>query len=165
MVTAPDRAAPLLAAAETVTVPLPVPEAPPVIVRNPALVDAVQLQPEPCVLVTVNVAVPPLAPTVAVAGVTLNTQDVVDGCVTVTVCPAMVSAPDRAAPLLAAAETVTVPLYLPSAPLVIVRNPALVDALQVQPIGVGVTVNVAVPPLAGTSTLLGVTLNEHDVGG
>ena len=166
IVSAPDRAPLLLAAAETVTVPLPVPEAPPVIVRKPALVDAVQPQPEPCVLVTVNVVVPPLAGTLALAGVTLNTQDILEGCVTVTVWVPIRIVPDRAAPLFAATETVTVPLpWAELSPIVIVRNPSPVDALQVQTNGVGVTVNAAVPPLVGTSTLPGVTLYAHDVAG
>ena len=54
MVIDPVRAAPLFAATEIVTEPLPVPEAPPVMLTNEALVLADQLQLVPCTLTTLN---------------------------------------------------------------------------------------------------------------
>jgi hypothetical protein len=59
MVRLPLRAAPVLAATENPTTPFPVPLAPEVTVIKPALLAAVQPQPE--VVVTFTVADPPLA--------------------------------------------------------------------------------------------------------
>jgi len=66
----------------------------------------------------------------------------------VNVCPAIVSAPVRAAPAFAAAVNATVPLPLPVAPDVIVIHGALLLAVHRQP-AVVVTFEVPVPPDAG----------------
>jgi hypothetical protein len=52
-------------------------------------------------------------------------------CVTVKVCPAIVTVPLREAPLLAAAVTTTVPLPVPEAPDLMVMNEAEVEAVHV----------------------------------
>jgi hypothetical protein len=158
MVTVPERIDPLFAAAETVTVPDPLPEVPLVTVRKLVLLAAVQLQPEPCVFVTVKVVVLPLAPTLVLIGDTLNTHAGA-AWLTVTLFPAIVTVPEREAPMLAAADTVTVPDPVPELPLVTVRKLVLLAAVQLQPVPcVFVTVKVVLPPPAATLALAGVTL-------
>ena len=61
-----------LAATEIVTEPFPDPDAPPVTLTNDELLDAVQLQPDPCTLTTLSEYVPPPAPTSIWAGATPN---------------------------------------------------------------------------------------------
>jgi hypothetical protein len=79
------------------TVPFPLPLAPDVIVIHETLLDAVQLQPAPAV--TVTFAVPPLDVVDCDVGEIVKVQ--LAGCVTVTVRPATVNVPVRAAdPLL-----------------------------------------------------------------
>jgi hypothetical protein len=73
------------------TVPLPLPLAPALIVNQLALLVAVQEH--PAVVVTVAVPVAPAPGGVEVVGETLNVQ--LPCCVTVTVCPATVSVPVR----------------------------------------------------------------------
>src|SRR5262249_57369720 len=72
----------------------------------------------------------------------------VPSCVTVSVTPAMVSVPDRAEPLFAATENVTVPLSTPEAADVTVMNASLLFAVHAQPVACDVIVTVPVPPLA-----------------
>ena len=64
---------------------------------------------------------------------------------TVTVCPAMVSVPLRAVPVLAAMASVTVPFPVPLVPDGIVMNTELLTAVQPQVVG-AVTVTVDAPP-------------------
>ena len=140
--------------AETRTEPLPVPEATPENVRNVALLDDVQLQPAPTS--TVMGAFPPLVGMLVLVGETLNEQLL--SCVIVTVCPAIVTEPERAASALARADTVIVPEPVPC-PLVISRKPLLLPAVHVQfePC-VLVTVSVTPPPPAGMLAVVGETV-------
>jgi hypothetical protein len=62
--------------------------------------------------------------------------------------------PDRSKSLLAATEKLIVPLPVPLAPEVIVRNAAVLLAVQLQAAG-AVTVRVPVPPAAEKLWLLG----------
>src|SRR5262249_43572299 len=72
----------------------------------------------------------------------------VPSCVTVRVTPAMVSVPDRAEPLFAVTENVTVPLSTPEAADVTVLTASLLFAVHAQPVACDVIVTVPVPPLA-----------------
>ena len=83
---------PVFAAALYPTVPDPVPLAPLVIVTHVAPPDAVQLQFDD--VVTVTVPVPPLAGNVVLVGEIVNVHGAA-GCVTVNVCPAIVIVPVR----------------------------------------------------------------------
>lgn len=83
---------PVLAPALYPTVPDPVPLAPLVMVTHVDPLDAVQLQFDD--VVTVTVPVPPLAGSVALVGEMVNVQGAA-GCVTVNVCPAIVIVPVR----------------------------------------------------------------------
>jgi hypothetical protein len=69
----PDRRAPEFAAAENATVPLPLPEAPEVIVIHCGVVGTA-VHAHPLGAVTVNVPVPPAAGTVAPSGFSLYVQ-------------------------------------------------------------------------------------------
>lgn len=161
IVTVPGRAAPVFTDAVTVTDPDPVPALPLVIVRNALLLAAVQLQSAPCVLVTVNVRLPPAAATVAAVGLTSNAQPAAS-CTIVTTFSAIVTVPERDAPLFDAAVTVTDPEPVPWLPLVTVRNALLLTAAQPQLVPCELlTVNVAAPPLPATVVVTGVTSNAH----
>jgi hypothetical protein len=73
----------------------------------------------------------------------------------VKVCPAIVSVPDRAAPVVAAAAYVTAPAPEPLAPEVIDNHAtALLDAVHAQPSG-AVTVTLPLPPDEGTDSCVG----------
>ena len=103
--TVPVRAAPVLAAAATRTLPLPVPFPPSVIVNHEAFEVAVHVHDE-ADAVTATVAIPPSAGTGALDGaiVTLHTGGGAGATdwVTVTVRPAIVKEPERSLPLFAA---------------------------------------------------------------
>jgi hypothetical protein len=75
-------------------------------------------------------------------------------CVTVNAWPAMVTEPERAPPMLAAALNVTEPFPLPLAPAVTVTHPALLLAVQAQPLPAD-TATVPVPPVAAIGELVG----------
>src|SRR5260370_566473 len=70
-------------------------------------------------------------------------------CVTVNVCPAAVSVPERAGPEFGATEKLTVPLPAPLAPAVIVIQLTLLTAIQLHP-APDVTVTDPGPPPAPT---------------
>ena len=74
---------------------------------------------------------------------------------TVKVCPAMVSVPDRAGPVDAAVANAIVPGPFPFCPDVIAIQEALLPADQRQPASVA-TEMLPVPPLAATLWLVGV---------
>src|SRR4051812_24395089 len=76
----------------------------------------------------------------------------------VMVCPATVSVPERAGPLVAAAFTETVPLPFPLAPLAIVIHDAWLVAVHAQP-APAVTVTVPLPPEDGTESVCGAAAN------
>ena len=126
------------------TVPLPLPVAPPVTCIHPALLAAVQLQPAGAVTLTLPDPPPgPKEPDVA------DSEDVqgAPGSATVNVCPAIVSVPlIPLALLLELAENETVPLPVPDAPDVTDTQPALLAAFQAQPEG-AVTFTMPEPPL------------------
>jgi len=65
----------------------------------------------------------------------------------VKVCPATVTVPQRARPVLAATAKSTLPSPEPLAPAVMVMNASLLTAVQLQPLP-PVTVTLLVPPLA-----------------
>lgn len=165
--TPPSRATPVLAATLTVTVPLPVPDAPLAIDRKPWKLTASHAQPEPCVLVTEKVTDPLPAPTSNESGVTLNAHGPPAGraCVTVRLSPAMVTSPVRVAPRLRPTATVTVPSPAPEAPLAIDKKPVSLRAVHPQPVPtVFVTVKVTDPVASPTLAEAGVTLNSHGPG-
>src|SRR3989338_6405214 len=100
--------APVLGATVMSTVPLPVPDEPETMVTNPALDVAVQVHPA-----WVTTEIPVLPPTAGIVPVDVGTVYVhVAGaapCDRATDCPATVTVPLRAAPVLACPVTVTVP--------------------------------------------------------
>jgi len=75
-------------------------------------------------------------------------------CVTVKVCPAMVSVPVRELPVFAWTEYPTVPLPLPFPPEVIVIQPGLPLTAQGHVVG-AVTVTLPAPPAAGADAAAG----------
>lgn len=85
----------------------------------------------------------------------------------VAVCPAIVSVPDRAAPVpFAAALNVTEPLPLPDAGLVIeIQAGAPFATLHAQLGSDAVTVTDPLPPAAGTACVAGATAYVHAGGG
>ena len=85
-------------------------------------------------------------------------------CVTVNVCPAIVTVPTRCAPELDAIVSWTGPLPLPVAPLVIVIHAACDSALQVHP-DADVTLTLLVVPADGADDCVASMPYEHDGGG
>src|SRR5439155_24764891 len=107
MLTVPDRAGPVLTETATVTLPLPVPFDSVVTASHPAWLVALQLQPAGAL--TATAAAPPPGPIEAPPGLIAYEQvELVAGgfspWFTVTVWPATVSDPDRAAPVFAPTE-------------------------------------------------------------
>jgi hypothetical protein len=106
----------------------------------------------PACVVTVNVPLPPAAARLSEPGLTVNVQGA--ACVTVNVCPAIVSVVERdALVVFAAIVKPTLPLPLPLAPLVMVTHEAPLVAFQAQPRPV-VTDTLPVPPVAATDWLV-----------
>jgi len=112
IVMVPDRAGPPVDATVKFTVPFPFPLEPDVIVIHGCALVAVHAQPAPAA--TVTDPLPPDDATDCESGAMANVHP--SPCVMVTVCPATVTAPDRAGPLSAATLIVTVPDPLPLAP-------------------------------------------------
>ena len=138
----------MFAVAAKVRVPVPLPLPPDVTVSQLALLDDVQAQPDGAV----TVIVPPPAAVVSdwLVAERVNVQGVFAS-VTVNVCPAMVSAADRAVvPVFTATLKVSVLVPLPLPPDVTVSQLALLDEVQAQPAG-AVTVTVPVPPGAANA--------------
>ena len=152
IVSVPDRAGPLVPATLKVSVPFPVPLPPDAMVIHGVPVVADHAQPPPAV--TVTVPLPPADGTDCVSGEMANVQP----CpwVTVTVCPATVSVPERAGPVVAATENETVPAPLPPPPDAIVSHGASLLAVHAQPAPVA-TVTVRVPPAGSAEWLSGAT--------
>lgn len=151
-VSVPERAGPLVADTFAVTVPLPLPLPPLVIVIHDAWLAAVHAQPASAV--TVTVPVPPDDGTDSVCGAAENVQPW--PWLTVIVCPATISVPERAGPLVPATLAVTVPLPLPLAPLAMVIHGTWLAAVQAQPASV-VTVTLPLPPADATDSVCGAT--------
>jgi len=93
-----------LAAALTLTTPVPDPESPLAIVSQDTVLDELHAQPAAVVMATDRSDAPP-APTVRVPGETLSAHP--PDCVTLIVCPATVIVPVRAAPEFAGTANVT----------------------------------------------------------
>jgi hypothetical protein len=135
-----------LAVALKLTVPLPLPLAPLVIVSHEvALLTAVHAQPPGAVTAVDPVAPPNAMDTLAGAIAYVHGAA---ACVTVSVCPPMVSVPLRCDPFgFAVALKLTVPLPLPLAPLVIVSHDvSLLTAVHAQPPGAVTAVEPGAPP-------------------
>jgi hypothetical protein len=148
IVSADERAdAPVFAATENATVPLPLPLPPEVIVTQESAVVAVHEQLPGAV--TVTVPLPPDAATACDAGVIVMSHGM-PAWVTVNVLPAIVTVPVRGDTDVFAAELkLTEPLPAPDAPAVTVSQLSLLTAVQAQPAG-AVTVTVPVPPFEAT---------------
>jgi hypothetical protein len=155
----PTRSAPvLLVAALNVNGAVPVPGDPPMTVSQSVLFEtAVHEHAAP--VVTVTLPVPPAALSVWVWGLSANVHGA--GWFTVSVWPPMVTVPLRAEPAFAAAVIRTVPGPLPDDPSATVIQSVLFEtAVHAHP-AVVVTLVVASPPPAGTSTEGGVSVNAH----
>jgi hypothetical protein len=135
MVNVPLRGAPVLAAALNAAVPLPVPDAPLVIVSQGALAAAVQAH-DAAEVVTVVDPVPPVSGTDCAFGATVNVHGgggggVAAAWLTVNVFPAATIVADRVeVAVLAATVKATVPLPVPESPDVRLIHAALVDAVH-----------------------------------
>jgi hypothetical protein len=135
-----------LAAAESVTVPAPDPLLPDVTVSHGAWLVAVQ--PQPAVLVTETLDVPPPATKLCAVDDTPYVQEAA-GCEMLTAFPATVRTAERVlVAVFGVTEKATEPLPVPLAPDVIVSQLVLDDAVQVHP-PPAVTVSVALPPPTG----------------
>lgn len=147
----PEREGPLVGAAFTLTVPLPLPLAPEVMESQEVWLSAVHAHPAPAV--TFTLALPPADPIESVSGATANVQP--GDWVTVKVWPAMVAVPVRVGPVVGATVTPTLPLPLPP-PDGAVREIqlALLAAVQGQP-GPAVTVTDVDPPLLPAAYVAG----------
>jgi len=161
----------VLAAAVSVTTPLPAPPSG-LIVSQVGPVPTVQ--PHPAAPVTFTVTFPPFPGTVADPGEIANAQPGAAACVTVTACPAIVNVVLRLTPsVFAAAVSVTVPLPVPLAGLTESQDDAETvlddvevvlddeevppdDTVQPQPAAV-VTFSWALPPPAPIDAAEGAT--------
>ena len=154
----------VFAAAVNVTEPLPVPLAPPVTVSHDVLL-LTPVHAHPAGDVTPVEPVPPPAGTEPLAAESVNVQ-AMPGCVTLKLCPAIVSVPVRELVLLlAAALNATVPLPVPLAPPVTVSQ----DVLLLTPVHAhpasDVTPVEPVPPPAGTEPLAAESVNVQAMPG
>jgi hypothetical protein len=145
MVRVPERAAPVVAATEYFTVPFPEPLAPDSIFIQDALLLDVHAQPAPPV--TLTLPLPPDEGTDCESGAIASVQP--SPCVIVTVCPAIVTVPDRDDPVVPSIVSVTTPAPLPAAPPVIVIHEVLLAAVHPHP-GPALTLTVRDPPDAST---------------
>jgi hypothetical protein len=158
-ITVAVRAAPVLfAAAVTAAVPLPLPEDGETVAQEAEL-PTVQLMSD----VTVTVSAPPEAVKLNAACETVRDGEGVPAaaCVTVTACkgtppPLNIIVAVRAAPLFAAAVTVTAPLLLPDDGETVAQASVL---LTFQPV-LDVTVTVVVPPEEAMFAVAGKTARE-----
>ena len=146
----------VFAATEYATEPAAVPDAPLVIVSQELLEDAVQLQPVP--EVTLTVPVDAVSGTLADVDERVKLQGAAPWLM-LTVVPATFNVPVRVVVLVfAATEYPTTPLPLPLAPLPIVIQPALLDAVQAQPAPLNTEMEAVVPAATTPVTLVGLTL-------
>jgi hypothetical protein len=141
-------------------VPPPLPLAPDVIVSQPLLL-LVAVQVHPARAVTDVDPVPPVAAIVGLLGGEIVNVQAAAACVTVNVRFATVNVPVRWVPIgLELALKLVVPSPDPLAPDVMVSHPALLVAVQVQPVGMSTDVD-PVPPVAETFWLVGVRVAEQ----
>ncbi len=154
----------VLAATVNATVPLPVPDAPPVMLTQDALsVAAVHAQ-------LFAEAVNAMEPAPPAAGRFCSEGEIekvhaagAAACVTVNVLPAMLMVPLRLEPVLASTRYSIDPLPLPDAPDVMVSQLAAAAALQVQP-DPAVTRIVPVAPSAPKLVVEGEMVKAHGSG-
>jgi hypothetical protein len=145
----------VFAVALKVTVPLPEPLAPPLMVSQAASLVAAHVHPAGAVTPVVDD--PAAAGNVVEVGVTPKVQ-VMPLWVTVTAWPATVNVPTRCAvAVFAVASKVTVPLPFPVAPPLMVSQAASLVAVQAHPV-VAATAAVDEPAAAGSVTFVGATL-------
>jgi hypothetical protein len=130
-----------LAATEKLTVPLPAPLAPDVMVTNAALLTAVHGQ--PVVVVTATLPVPPVDVNVWFGGAMAKTHPA--WLIVKTWSTTVIVALRGVSEVLAATVKLTVPLPVPLDPEVMVTNAALGTAVQAQPV---VTSKLPIPPPA-----------------
>jgi hypothetical protein len=136
-----------------VTVPLPVTLAPEVMVIHEAVVLAVQEQSGPDA-VTRTDRVSAASESVMFNRLSWNVQVV--PCVTVNVCPAIVTVPVLAFVGLAATAKVTVPFPFPITPDVTVIHESLLTTFHVQPLAAATLTVGPTPPAALTLNVFGV---------
>ena len=146
MVAVPVRGAPAFTSTESRTVSLPLPVAPATTVTQGTLLVAVHVHPADALTVTSMVA--PEAGTFCCVGLMVELQ--LSGWLTVNAFPAIVSVPERAGPVFAAAAKVTDPLPEPLLPDVIVSQGALLVAVQPHPLP-AVTFTLLLPPADGAA--------------
>ena len=166
-VSVPVRAAPALTAALNATVPLPVPDAPPVIVNHETFATAVHAQ-VPAEAVSATDPEPPVSAIVWPVGAIVNVHAGGGGAawVIVNVFPAAEMVAVRTlVPVLAATENATVPLPVPDAPAVMAIHATLVVAVQAQLAADAVTAIEPVAPASATSCDVGEIENAHAGGG
>lgn len=154
----PDRAGPAFAATLNATEPVPVPLAPDVTVIHESLRTAVQ--PQPLGAVTeIGGPLPAAAPTDAVVGVTVIAQ--VPAWETVTVWPATLMVPLRAAPPFAATLKVTTPEPLEvGGDTRVIQGAALVVA-QLHPADAVTLIDKLLAPPAGAVTVEELSVNAQ----
>jgi hypothetical protein len=155
MVSVPVRIAPVFAATVKLTDPAPVPLEPLVTVIQLASLTAVHAQPD-CVVTVTGPPVPPAVSNAWLIGEMLYAHAAL--CEIVTVCPATVSVPVRAAPVFASTEKVTVPAPVPLAPVTIVIQLTLAVAVHEHPDDVVTEIGEPAPPAAPTDALGGATV-------
>lgn len=157
IVSAPVRCAPVFAATEKLTDPLPVPAAPEVTVSQSRFEAAVHPHVSPVEIVTVPP--PPAAPTIWPAGEIESVHGTAAWEI-VSAAPPTAIWPLRAPPVLADTLNCTVPPPVPDAPAEIVIQPTLGVAVHAQPCP-AVTFAWPSPPAAATSIDVGEMVNEH----
>src|SRR5215218_6279865 len=153
-VTVPLRAAPVLAAAVKVTVPEPLPEVA-LGVSHASLLLTVHA-PHVLPAVTVTPALPPVSPNARVVGLAVMTHAAATW-LTLTVCPATVTVPLRAAPVLGVAVNVTAPEPLPDVALG-VSQALLLVTVQVPHVLPAVIVTPALPPVSPNARVVGLAV-------
>jgi hypothetical protein len=154
IVRVPVRAPAVFAATLNVTAPFPVPLAPLLTVIQFTLLTAVHAQPD-CVVTATGPPAPPELSTLWLVGAMVYMHAAL--CEMVTICPATVSVPVRAAPAFVWTEYVTVPAPVPLEPVAIVTQFTLLLAVHVQPDEVLTETGVPPPPVAPMDVLVGDT--------
>jgi hypothetical protein len=164
IVSVPVLAAPVFAAAANATVPLPVPDAPPVSVSHGALAVAVHAQ-VPADAVTATEPEPPVSATLCPVGEIVNVQGAGGAaCVTVNVFPAAVIVALRALPMLAATVNATFSLPAPCDPPVMLTQGELAVAVQMQLAADAVTAIEPDPPASVKLCVVGDMEKVHGDG-
>lgn len=141
------------------TVPLPVPVSPAVIVIQEAFEVAVHVQPA---AVETDTSVPFCALLLSVSLDALIEYVHPVDCVTVWVCPATEMVAVRAGPELAATVKSTLPLPFPLAPDVMVIHVAAVVAVHPQPAGAVTPIGVPAPPALAIDWLAALIDDVHE---